>query len=61
LFNGIMSPPGIEPGLPQSQCRVISTIRRRQDLIIQKKRDSYHNNTTKIYLFTIPVSTSITN
>ena len=32
-----MSPPGIEPGLPQPQCGVIATIRRRQDMIIQKK------------------------
>ena len=39
-----MSPPGIEPGLPQPQCGVIATIRRRQDMIIQKKRNSYHKN-----------------
>jgi hypothetical protein len=31
-----MSPPGIQPGLPQPQCGVIATTRRRQDLIIQK-------------------------
>jgi hypothetical protein len=32
-----VSPPGIEPGLPQPQCGVIATIRRRQDMIMQKK------------------------
>ena len=41
-----MSPPGIEPGLPQPQCGVIATIRRRQDMTIQKK-NSYHNNIIK--------------
>ena len=51
-----MSPPGIEPGLPQPQCGVIATIRRRPD---NTKKKSYHNNVIKIYLVTIPVSTSI--
>ena len=52
-----MSPPGIEPGLPQSQCGVIATIRRQlykknEVLIITKfKKENY--------LVTIPVSTSI--
>ncbi len=56
-----MSPPGIEPGLPQPQCGVIATIRRRQDMIIQKKEILMLITIFKKenYLVTIPVSTSI--
>ena len=55
-----MSPPGIEPGLPQPQCGVIAAIRRRQDLIIYKKEILIITILRNIYLVTIPVSTSIT-
>ncbi len=55
-----MSPPGIEPGLPQPQCGVIATIRRRQDMKIQKKEIPIITIFKKEnYLVTIPVSTSI--
>jgi hypothetical protein len=56
-----VSPPGIEPGLPQPQCGVIATIRRRQDMILQKKEILIITILKKNYLVTIPVSTSMVN